>query len=65
MTLSAFTTRQIPVYHKWMYLDGYTPEQIMYAFQKAKQQQYIEIDNDLISQAINEAVNDLIKAINK
>ena len=29
MTLSDYMNRQVPEYYDWMYLDGYTPEQIL------------------------------------
>ena len=31
MTLSEYYHRNVPEYYDWMYLDGYTPEQIWYA----------------------------------
>jgi hypothetical protein len=34
MTLSEYYHRNVPEYYDWMYLDGYTPEQIMYAKRK-------------------------------
>jgi hypothetical protein len=34
MTLSELYHRDVPEYYDWMYLDGYTPEQIMYAKRK-------------------------------
>ena len=34
MSLSDYYTRQIPEYYDTMYMDGYTPEQIMTAFRK-------------------------------
>lgn len=29
MTLSEYMNRQVPDYYDWMYLDGYTPYQIL------------------------------------
>ena len=34
MTLFEYYDRQIPDYYDTMYMDGYTPEQIMTAFRK-------------------------------
>ena len=34
MTLADYYNRNIPEYYDTMYLDGYTPEQIMTAFRK-------------------------------
>ena len=34
--------RHIPAYHKFMYLDGYTPNEIMYAFRKKTRAQIEE-----------------------
>lgn len=31
MTVAEYYDRQIPEYHPAMYLDGYTPQQILYA----------------------------------
>lgn len=34
MTLSDYINRQVPEYYNWMYLDGYTPDQILEASTK-------------------------------
>ena len=34
MTLFDYYDRRIPDYYDWMYLDGYTPEEILYAFHR-------------------------------
>ena len=34
MSLSDYYNKQIPEYYDTMYIDGYTPEQIMMAFRK-------------------------------
>ena len=34
MSLSDYYNRQIPEYYDTMYMDGYTPEQILMAFRK-------------------------------
>ena len=36
MSLSDYYNRQIPEYYDTMYMDGYTPEQIMMAFRKKR-----------------------------
>ena len=41
MTLSEYMNRQVPDYYDWMYLDGYTPEQIMYAKSRQMYNDYI------------------------
>ena len=42
MTLSDYFHRQIPDYYDTMYLDGYTPEQIMYAAHRKMYREYQE-----------------------
>ena len=42
MTLSEFYHKDVPEYYDWMYLDGYTPEQIMYAKRKQMYRDFIE-----------------------
>ena len=42
MTLSELYHRDVPEYYDWMYLDGYTPEQIMYAKRKQMYRDFIE-----------------------
>ena len=42
MTLFEYYDRQIPDYYDTMYMDGYTPEQIMYAAHKKMQRMYEE-----------------------
>ena len=45
MTLSDYYLRDVPDYYDWMYLDGYTPEQIMYAKHKQMYHDFIESKN--------------------
>lgn len=33
MTLSDYVNRKVPEYYNWMYLDGYTPEEIKHSHQ--------------------------------
>jgi hypothetical protein len=40
MTLSDYINRQVPEYYDWMYLDGYTPEQILHASTKQMYDNY-------------------------
>ena len=40
MTLSDYYNRNIPEYYDTMYLDGYTPDQIMTAFRKKMNKDY-------------------------
>ena len=42
MSLSDYYNRQIPEYYDTMYMDGYTPEQIMHAAHKKMQRMYEE-----------------------
>ena len=42
MTLAEYYNRQIPEYYPTMYMDGYTPEQIMHAAHKKMQRMYEE-----------------------
>ena len=41
MTLSDYMNRQVPEYYDWMYLDGYTPEQILQAKHKQMVNDYL------------------------
>ena len=42
MTLADQYFKDVPEYYRYMYLDGYTPEQIMYAARKKILRQYAE-----------------------
>ena len=42
MSLMDYYNRQIPEYYDTMYMDGYTPEQIMHAAHKKMQRMYEE-----------------------
>ena len=42
MTLFDYYDRRIPDYYDWMYLDGYTPEEIMYAFHRKMDREQAE-----------------------
>ena len=42
MTLISDFHKNVPEYYDYMYLDGYTPEQIMYAAHKKMQRMYEE-----------------------
>ena len=41
MTLSDYMNRQVPEYYDWMYLDGYTPEQILFAKHRQRYNDYL------------------------
>ena len=41
MTLSDYYHRDVPDYYDWMYLDGYTPEQILQAKHKQMVNDYL------------------------
>lgn len=53
MTLSVLQNTQVPTYHKWMYLQGYTPEQIINAFRSSKQQPEEEVYEIRITSEVN------------
>ena len=42
MTLFDYYDRRIPDYYDWMYLDGYTPEEIMYAVHRKMNREQAE-----------------------
>ena len=42
MTLFDSYDRRIPDYYDWMYLDGYTPEEIMYAVHRKMNREQAE-----------------------
>ena len=42
MTLENYRFREIPEYYDWMYLDGFTPDEILYALHKKMKRQQAE-----------------------
>ena len=42
MTLEKYRFREIPEYYDWMYLDGFTPDEILYALHKKMNRQQAE-----------------------
>ena len=42
MTLESYRSREIPEYYDWMYLDGFTPDEILYALHKKMNRQQAE-----------------------
>lgn len=42
MTLADYYYRKVPEYYDYMYLDGYTPDEIMYAARKKFNREYAE-----------------------
>lgn len=42
MTLENYHFREIPEYYDWMYLDGFTPDEILYALHKKMNRQQAE-----------------------
>ena len=42
MTLAEYHFRKVPEYYDWMYLDGFTPEEIMYALRKKMNREIAE-----------------------
>ena len=40
MNYSKFQNRNIPEYYNWMHLDGYTPQEILYAYHKKMLKDY-------------------------
>ena len=42
MTLENYRFREIPEYYDWMYLDGFTPDEILYALHKKMDRQQTE-----------------------
>ena len=61
MTISEQYDRQIPEYYDTMYLDGYTPSQILHAAKRGLYQQHMErnaIEKDVRS-AVTAALQDL------
>ena len=49
MTLFDYYDSKIPEYYDTMYLDGYTPEQIMYAKHRQMRKEFIERRNAMIA----------------
>ena len=57
MTFGEYWTRKIPDYYDYMYLDGYTPEQIMYALHRQMMREYEERKaNDVVDIRIKSEV---------
>ena len=42
MTLENYRSREIPEYYDWMYLDSFTPDEILYALHKKMNRQQAE-----------------------
>ena len=42
MTLENYRFREIPEYYDWMYLDGFTPDEILYALHKKMDREQAE-----------------------
>ena len=42
MTLEDYHYRKVPEYYDYMYLDGFTPDEIMYAARKKFNREYAE-----------------------
>ena len=42
MTLENYRFHEIPEYYDWMYLDGFTPDEILYALHKKMNRQQAE-----------------------
>lgn len=42
MTLENYRFREIPEYYDWMYLNGFTPDEILYALHKKMNRQQAE-----------------------
>ena len=42
MTLSEYVNRKIPEYYHWMYLDGYTPEEIKHSHQQMMKRRFLD-----------------------
>ena len=51
MTLFDYYDRRIPDYYDWMYLDGYTPEEIMYSVSRKICRESQERENAEIDQS--------------
>ena len=51
MTLFDYYDRRIPDYYDWMYLDGYTPEEIMYSVSRKICRESQERENADIDQS--------------
>ena len=61
MTISEQYDRQIPEYYDTMYLDGYTPAQVLHAAKRELYQQHMErntIEKDVRS-AVTAALQDI------
>ena len=50
MTLVDYYDRQIPEYYPTMYMDGYTPEQILHAAHRKMVREYLEREKEKYSQ---------------
>ena len=59
MILSDKEFSGVPEYYDWMYLDGYTPEEILYAFHKKLDRELREreeAENAISSVTVNSSV---------
>lgn len=63
MTLPEYYARKIPDYYDTMYLDGYTPQQILYAVHRKMYREYLERE-EAKRKAQEEKDNIIIPTIN-
>lgn len=45
MSVCDYKFSRVPAYYKWMYLDGYTPDEIYYSFKRGIYEEMIEREN--------------------
>lgn len=53
MTVAEYYDRQIPEYYPTMYMDGYTPQQILYAAHRKMYQDHLERQEEAEVPALN------------
>ena len=71
MTLSDYWNNKLPDYYPTMYLDGYTPEQVMQAFRNTQRKENQKLIDEKREQAryekeaLNMIENNFEKAVNQ
>ena len=64
MTIYDYTNRKVPAYYKTMYIDGYTPQEILYAKRQTMISQKPKLtptEEQQLADVIESAIDDILK----
>ena len=66
MTIYDYTNRKVPAYYKTMYMDGYTPQEILYTKRQAMISQKPKLtptEEQQLADVVETAINDILKGL--